>query len=247
TRNCSSAPVEFGTERLQEYAEGKEHSYGTKDIRQQRDCHYLRSSRPLTAATHSLHRFNFCCGNSSSLRHTTPLPRIEGASRSPRILLTSGAERKVFRSGSPAGREFASFIIVAQLDSRWRSAKSRFPNRLCSSAAVPCTRQWASGTSKPAIASKALVVRSWARANFCSAMAIRAFASKASALKVRSSEASVTLRNCSASTLAFSKSPLDSQTSVRVHCNGMRLYQSVIVGCLSISSLHFNKYSRARS
>ena len=42
-------------------------------------------------------------------------------------LRTLGVERNICRSGSSAGREFASFIIAVRLSSRWCLAKSRSP------------------------------------------------------------------------------------------------------------------------
>lgn len=71
-------------------------------------------------------------GSPRASSHTdvhTPAPRILSgsprASLSPRIFRIMGAERNVLRSGSSAGREFASFIIVSRLSARWRAAKSR--------------------------------------------------------------------------------------------------------------------------
>jgi hypothetical protein len=47
----------------------------------------------------------------------------------PRMLRIAGAERKVLRSGSVAGKEFASFMIVSRLSDRWYSASSLLPVR----------------------------------------------------------------------------------------------------------------------
>jgi len=49
---------------------------------------------------------------------------VSGLSRIRRIV---GAERNICRNGSSGPSEFASFIIVSRLSSRWRSAKSRSP------------------------------------------------------------------------------------------------------------------------
>jgi hypothetical protein len=102
-----------------------------------------------------------------------------------RTRATAGADRNFSRSGSCSGNEFASRIIVARLMPRCKRADSRFPD--CSSmwAAVACTRQEASGTSKPCTVDTASSMHSRARSWSRFAKATRALASQASPCQVR--------------------------------------------------------------
>jgi hypothetical protein len=70
-----------------------------------------------------------------------------GAAYRLRTRATAGASRKIFRSGSCSGNEFASRKIVARLESRRERAASRFPASSSMWDAVAWAVQVANGTS----------------------------------------------------------------------------------------------------
>src|SRR5439155_22760704 len=102
-------------------------------------------------------------GCSSYAPRQVPPARLMVVPASPRILATAGAERNVVRSGSSAASELAKVRIVARLRAWWCATATLFPVPSYSAAAVACTRQAASGTSKSSIADSALVMHSCAR------------------------------------------------------------------------------------
>src|ERR1700722_9587512 len=106
----------------------------------------------------------FVCPSTSNRDLETQAGALYGYASRLRTRVTAGAERKIWRSGSCSGNEFASCIIVARLRSRCDRADSRHPHSSSIRAAVACTFQAANGTSKPCTVETAFAMQSLARA-----------------------------------------------------------------------------------
>src|SRR6202041_1811619 len=74
------------------------------------------------------------------VNHSRPPAEYSAAYRL-RTRATAGADRKISRSGSSSGNEFASRKIVVRLRSPCERAESRFPDSSSMLAAVACTCQ----------------------------------------------------------------------------------------------------------